>query len=186
MGHQISKHLSNMLERYPAMHDEQYFYQGAEHDVLFETTYHHEGGISCHGCDRSKVVDRAPRKTTSPRIHYGTIGSSNQVVKDAVTREKLRENLGIICVEMEAAGLTNEFPCLVIRGICDYADSHKSKIWQPYAAATAAAYAKELLTIIPAQEISATKDARQVIHISEGMPDIWNSLLVLGMLCLSD
>jgi hypothetical protein len=49
---------------------------------------------------------------------------------------------------MEAAGLMDDFPCLMVRGICDYADSHKNKYWQPYAAATAAAYAKELLHII--------------------------------------
>lgn len=47
----------------------------------------------------------------------------------------------------------DSFPCLVIRGICDYADSHKNKIWQPYAALTAAAYAQELLSVIPAAEI---------------------------------
>jgi nucleoside phosphorylase len=47
---------------------------------------------------------------------------------------------------MEGAGIVNSFPCLVIRGICDYADSHKNKIWQKYAAAVAAAYAKLLLS----------------------------------------
>jgi hypothetical protein len=60
---------------------------------------------------------------------------------------------------MEAAGLMDEFPCLVIRGICDYADSHKDKRWQPYAAAVAAEYAKELLSIIPAQEVVAMSKA---------------------------
>jgi nucleoside phosphorylase len=50
-------------------------------------------------------------------------------------------------------GLMDSFPCLVIRGICDYADSHKNKRWQPYAAATAAAYAKELLHVIPGQQV---------------------------------
>jgi hypothetical protein len=55
----------------------------------------------------------------------------------------------VLCVEMDAAGLMDEFPCAVIRGICDYADSHKNKHWQPYAAATAAACAKELLHVIP-------------------------------------
>ena|SRR5256885_15501310 len=59
-----------------------------------------------------------------------------------------------MCVEMEAAGLMDSFPCLVIRGICDYADSHKNKKWQPYAAATAAAYMKEILSVIPAQEVT--------------------------------
>ena len=165
------------------MKEEQFFYQGVEHDLLFEATYHHQGGNSCHGCDRNKVVDRVPREKTSPRIHYGTIGSSNQVVKDAVTREKLREYFGIICVEMEAAGLMDEFPCLVIRGICDYADSHKNNQWQPYAAATAAAYAKDLLSIIPAQEIDATKEALQAIEISRGTHNaIASSITVLGVM----
>jgi hypothetical protein len=49
---------------------------------------------------------------------------------------------------MEAAGVMNTFPCLVIRGICDYADSYKNKLWQQYAAATAAAYAKLLLGVV--------------------------------------
>jgi hypothetical protein len=54
---------------------------------------------------------------------------------------------------MEAAGLMDGFPCLVIRGICDYADSHKSKNWQRYSAAAAAAYAKELLLGVPGYRI---------------------------------
>jgi nucleoside phosphorylase len=58
---------------------------------------------------------------------------------------------------MEAAGLMNNFPCAVIRGICDYADSHKNKLWQPYAAATAAAYAKYLLSQIDPIEVSTKK-----------------------------
>jgi nucleoside phosphorylase len=61
---------------------------------------------------------------------------------------------------MEAAGLMDEFSCLIIRGICDYADSHKNKRWQPYAAATAAAYAKELLSIIPAVTTRAADTLR--------------------------
>lgn len=43
----------------------------------------------------------------------------------------------------------HSFPSLIIRGICDYSDSHKNKAWQNYAAATATAYAKELLSLIP-------------------------------------
>lgn len=160
-GNKISKNLTEMLEKYPAMDEGQFFYQGAEQDVLFEATYNHRGGSSCGKCDRSKVVNRIPRKTTSPRIHYGTIGSSNVVVKDAITRDQLREDLEILCVEMEAAGLMDEFPCLVIRGICDYADSHKNERWQSYAAAAAAAYAKELLSIIPASEVAKTRTIRK-------------------------
>ena len=52
------------------------------------------------------------------------------------------------CIEMEAAGIVNHLPCLVIRGICDYADSHKNDDWQGYAALTASACARELLEFV--------------------------------------
>jgi nucleoside phosphorylase len=167
IGNQISKYLSEMLVKFPNMKEE-YVYPGMEQDQLFEASYNHKGGENCGQCDRRKVVKRAPRKDTIPRIHYGTIGSANEVIKDSETRDKLRKDLGILCVEMEAAGLMNEFSCLVIRGICDYADSHKNKRWQPYAAATAAAYAKELLSIIPALEIAATTKAVDALQITRG------------------
>ncbi|KAL4957598.1 nucleoside phosphorylase domain-containing protein [Aspergillus filifer] len=84
-------------------------------------------------------------------IHYGTIASGNSVIRDGETRDTLsREFGGILCFEMEAAGLLNILPCIAIRGICDYADSHKNKSWQPYAAGMAAACAKELLAYVPA------------------------------------
>ena len=168
IGNQISNYLSEMLERFPNM-EEEYVCPGIENDQLFEATYNHKDGKTCRLCDQSKVVERALRKNSVPRIHYGTIGSANEVIKDSKTRDKLRTDLGIICVEMEAAGLMGEFSCLVIRGICDYADSHKNKTWQPYAAATAAAYAKELLSIIPAQEVVATANAADALR---GMPDL--------------
>ena len=70
-------------------------------------------------------------------------------------------------------GLVDTFPCLVIRGICDYADSHKNKIWQPYAAATAAAYAKELLGIIPGDQVEKILTAAEVIKIGEYVSPIF-------------
>ncbi|EHK19958.1 uncharacterized protein TRIVIDRAFT_181564, partial [Trichoderma virens Gv29-8] len=84
-------------------------------------------------------------------LHYGKIASGNQVVKDGELRAKMAEELGIICLETEAAGL-HDSPCLAIRGICDYSDSHKNKAWQKYSAAVAAAYAKELLLVMPTQQ----------------------------------
>jgi nucleoside phosphorylase len=60
----------------------------------------------------------------------------------------------VLCFEMEAAGLMNDFPCLVIRGICDYSDSHKNKDWQRYAAAIAAAEGKEILRFLNPGETS--------------------------------
>ena len=136
-----------MLEKNLYM-EEEYVYPGMEYDQLFEATYHHKDGKTCWLYDQSKVVERAPRRSSATRIHYSTIGSANEVIKDSETRDKLRTDLGILCIEMEAASLIDEFSCLVIRGIYDYVDSYKNKRWQPYAAATTAAYAKGLLSII--------------------------------------
>jgi len=163
-GSRIPEHLAAMLEKYPNMRKKQYVYQGEEHDQLFKATYAHVGGTTCRDCDQTEVVERPPRSDSDPEIHYGTIGSGNTVVKDGVTRNRLRKDLGVLCVEMEAAGLMDEFSCLVIRGICDYADSHKNKRWQPYAAATAAAYMKELLDVIPAPEIAKTSKAAEALQ----------------------
>ncbi|KAF2135083.1 uncharacterized protein K452DRAFT_261096, partial [Aplosporella prunicola CBS 121167] len=125
-----------------------YNYQGSENDRLFDASYEHTHGKDCSDCDPEKILKRDPRPVPeNPKIHYGTIASGNTLVKDATARTKLVQHIpdGCICYEMEAAGLMNNFPCLVIRGISDYADSHKNDRWQPYAAATAAAFAKELL-----------------------------------------
>jgi nucleoside phosphorylase len=121
-------------------------------DVLFEGTYNHEGGRTCDSCSVDRQEAREPRENEEVMIHYGTVASGNQVMRSAAQRDRVSADLGgVLCFEMEAAGLmNNNFPCLVVRGICDYADSHKNKLWQAHAAGTAAAYAKELLSVIPA------------------------------------
>jgi nucleoside phosphorylase len=56
---------------------------------------------------------------------------------------------------MESAGVWDNFPCVVIKGVCDYADSHKNKKWQGYAAATAAACMKAFLKEwVPTEKLS--------------------------------
>lgn len=98
-------------------------------------------------------------------VHHGLIASGNQVIKDGLLREKLNGILGgeVLFFETEAAGLMNNFPCLVIRGICDYCDSHKNDAWQDYAAAVAAAFAKELLGCIQPQEFEGERLIREVM-----------------------
>ena len=162
---QVYFYLSQMGTKFPRM-KEKYSHPGAGDDQLFETHYDHQGGKTCAGCDSAYVISRTSRRSTNPEIHYGTIGSANRVLKNAAEREKLKSgNLGIICVEMEAAGLMDSFPCLVIRGICDYADSHKNKKWQPYAAAVAAGYMKELLSMMPLREVTQRSHASGVVQI---------------------
>lgn len=88
-----------------------------------------------------------------PMIHYGLIASGNRLMQNAEVRDRLANEKDILCFEMEAAGIMNRFPCMVVRGICDYSDSHKNKVWQGYAALTAAAYAKDLLYEILPQRV---------------------------------
>jgi len=124
-------------------------------DILFEATYEHTGGPTCETCSKERAVHRQPRCNQEIMVHYGTIASGNHVMRDGLTRDMISlEFGGVLCFEMEAAGLTSTFPCLVIRGICDYADSHKNKRWQAYAAGTAAAYAKEVLSVMKAAEVA--------------------------------
>lgn len=122
-------------------------------DELFQSTYSHAGDRpDCAACDRSYLVVRPKRVAEEPHIHYGLIASGDQLMKDARARDVIAEELDILCFEMTAAGVMDEFPSLVIRGICDYCDSHKYKQWQPYAALVAAAYAKAVLMKVPSQE----------------------------------
>ncbi|CAD0100465.1 unnamed protein product [Aureobasidium mustum] len=122
-------------------------------DNLFTKTYIHRGGESCEDCDKAYLLILPQRSDPSPKVHYGAIASGDQVVKDAVFADKIRAKHKIICFEMEAAGL-DAFPCLVIRGISDYADTHKNDDWHAYAAASAAAYAKELLSVVPLTDVA--------------------------------
>ncbi|KAK5998770.1 Ankyrin repeat domain-containing protein 50 [Cladobotryum mycophilum] len=155
--------LSHTLRNHPQMND--FRHPGAIYDWLFQSSYDHIEGSTgeyvresntCSNCDISKLAQRQRRQDTDPRIHYGNIASGNVVMKDSKRRDQIAKDLDIICFEMEAAGLMDHFPCLVIRGICDYSDSHKLKQWQPYAAAVAAAYTKELLSIIPVGETTGS------------------------------
>ncbi|KAJ0347070.1 hypothetical protein COL154_013855 [Colletotrichum chrysophilum] len=120
--------------------------------------------IAC-GNDTADLITRPKRdeEDLDPAIHYGLIASGNQLMKDARIRDKLASERNVLCFEMEAAGLMNHFPCLVIRGIYDYSDSHKNKEWQGFAAMTAAAYAKDLILQIAPTSVEAEKQIREVL-----------------------
>jgi nucleoside phosphorylase len=137
-------------------------------DILYEASYNHIEGDSCKDCQEDKEVYRQPRKDNGIVIHYGTIASGNQVMRYGKERDSVSKEFGgVICFEMEAAGLMNTFPCLVIRGICDHADSHKNKKWQPYAAVVAAACAKELLSVIPSADVAKTHTVEETIKAAD-------------------
>ncbi|KAJ5675531.1 Pfs NACHT and ankyrin domain protein [Penicillium macrosclerotiorum] len=120
-------------------------------DRLFLATYDHlsPSAASCDECDHSKLVPRSERESDDIVIHYGPIASGNQVMRHGVARDNVGRELNVVCFEMETVGLMNNLPCLLIKGISDYSDSHRNQEWQRYAAATAAAYARELLEELP-------------------------------------
>ena len=131
----------------------------AENDLLFEATYDHTSGIDCTSCDKAREIKRKPHNANRPIIHYGTIASANQLMRDSKKRDSYNKDYDgrILCFEMEAAGLMNSTPCLVVRGISDYADSHKREdhAWHGYAAAAAAAFAKEFINTIPNRRLNS-------------------------------
>ncbi|TPR09811.1 plasma-membrane proton-efflux P-type ATPase [Aspergillus niger] len=113
---------------------------------------------------KEKVM-RTEKKERNVRVHYGLIASGNFVVKDAKARDALGKEFeeDILCVEMEAAGVVDLVPCIVVRGICDYADSQKNKDWQEYAAMVAAAYARILLESLSPGDGDMIADAQDIL-----------------------
>lgn len=173
-GSRVSDFLDDMLGRHPKLAESKpgepgYVYQGQENDRLFKASYIHVGDKGCDDCDPAQMVLREIREDPSePEMHYGVIASGNRVIRDAAARDEILEQCGedCICLEIEAAGLMNSFPCLVIRGICDYADSHKNDDWQEYAAATAAACAKEFLGFVDNEDLAETPNASDILKQS--------------------
>ncbi|KAL3431833.1 nucleoside phosphorylase domain-containing protein [Aspergillus tetrazonus] len=166
------RHRSKVMEHLSAFDSLPRFQRvNAGYDKLFTSTYTHVGEPTCDACSEDYLVVRKPRENQAVEIHYGTVASGNQVIRNGITRDRLSKELGgVLCFEMEAAGLMNGFPCLIVRGICDYCDTHKNKSWQPYAAAAAAAYVKDLLSVIPAAELVEAPTVERSLESYEPKP----------------
>ncbi|KAF5983664.1 ankyrin protein [Fusarium bulbicola] len=151
-------------------------------DSLFAVSVKHKGH-PCHElCVKTPddLIPRTPRQEPLEdiEVHYGTIASGNTLMKDAAKRDELASRQNILCFEMEAAGLMDGFRCLVIRGICDYSDSHKNDQWQGYAAMTAAVYAKQILGMVRPEAV--TREETIVSRIDEvisGVQDLERSIV---------
>lgn len=152
----IPAFLTAMLKKFTGL--QEYTFPGPEKDLLFPLDVDHvKGEQDCSKCATEAASKPKVSRADGPQTHYGTIVSGDSVMKNPRTRDMIAKDAGdALCFEMEAAGMMNNFKCIVIRGVADYADSHKNDVWHPYAAATAAACAKELLTYIapPVSKIS--------------------------------
>lgn len=148
-------------------------YPGWQRDRLYQPSYlhRHQNENVCNaclrdvgvckkdceliGCDDDKLIKRNKFQAlqisldeiqyNSPNLHFGKFGSANTVMKSGSHRDFIAEKNELIAFEMEGAGVWEIFRTVIVKSACDYADSHKSKEWQPYAAATAAAGLKALL-----------------------------------------
>lgn len=168
-GHRLEEAINGVLEKKPKL-QKKYKRPDLSTDRLYQARVTHplNDEVSCAvvcGDDPSSLILR-PQLTEeedNPVIHYGLIASANQLMKDALVRDRLTAEQDVLCFEMEAAGLMNQFPCLVIRGICDYSDSHKNREWQGYAAMVAAAYTKDLLCRIAPNRVKAEKKISDII-----------------------
>lgn len=173
-GHQLNEAVELALRNIKRR--KKYSRPNSTSDRLYLSTYTHPPNSSA-GCsevcgnDPEHLVTRPDRDENEddPAVHYGLIASANTLMKDATVQDKLAVDKDVLCFEMEAAGLMSHFPCLVIRGICDYSDSHKNEEWQGYAAMTAAAYAKDLLCHILPRKIEAEK---RIGDILSGISDV--------------
>ncbi|KAL6691296.1 putative wd40 protein [Trichoderma pleuroticola] len=167
-GHTLNQEANKALQRKPRL--QKTYSRPQTSDVLYKSTYTHISGPwdACEACDDdpSNYIPRRPRdeKDDDPVIHYGLIASANQRMENAIIRDKLAMEKGVLCFEMEAAGLMNHFPCLIIRGICDYADTHKNDKWQGYASMMAAAYARDLIRRLSPDDVRERKTANEILQ----------------------
>jgi nucleoside phosphorylase len=149
-------------------------YPDTVQDQLFQTSYRHKHyhlhpdtaclcmdcqSISDPVCDKALKIDcrklgcmgrlitrrRLSADRPNPQVHFGSLASADTVMKSGEHRNQLAETEKVIGFEMEGAGIWDNLPCIIIKGVCDYADSHKNKVWQNYAAATAASALKAFL-----------------------------------------
>ncbi|KAL2022125.1 hypothetical protein VTK56DRAFT_5954 [Thermocarpiscus australiensis] len=105
--------------------------------------------LPCRRCDKTNATTRRPR-LQGGNIYIGLVATGNLPMQDAAHRDKLSEDFQnrILCFDTETAGLANNLPCLVVRGISSYADEHSTstnRAWEEFAAAEAAGIAKGIL-----------------------------------------
>jgi nucleoside phosphorylase len=134
----------------------------AARDWLFDPSYTHSQGKNCLECDQGRLIKRCQRYPKVPFIFSGIIASSSYVVRDVEARQMIETYVGeeCICLDTMAAGRMPNFPCLNVRGISRYADSHKTNLkWDTYAAAVAAKFTLLYIQALPASAVNGLTKA---------------------------
>ncbi|CAJ0544603.1 Ff.00g036990.m01.CDS01 [Fusarium sp. VM40] len=168
-GNGLLEAVDEILKNQPGLR-KKYGRPSPDTDVLFKSNVVHGDDPCASTCGMypANTIPRPERERgidDECAIHYGTIASGNSVMRDAVLRDRLAVGSKALCFEMQAAGLMNIFPCLVVRGICNYADTHSSKEWRGYAAMVAAAYARDLIRYLAPELVSLGQNANSISDI---------------------
>ncbi|KAM0263379.1 hypothetical protein ACHAQJ_001235 [Trichoderma viride] len=134
------------------------------------------------GCDGDHIVQRQRLETNrqleqqgcgkeaqAPSVFVGCFGSGDKVLKSGEDRDWIAKRYGILAFEMEGAGAWDELPCILVKGVCDYADGHRDKRWQDFAAATAASVTRALVERYTKTDKSPIIQIRQ--QVKEMMED---------------
>lgn len=183
-GNRLLEAVNEVLKNWPRL-KRKYGRPSTDTDVLFKSDVVHGDGLCPSTCGKdsaNKIArrEREPEIEDDVAVHYGTIASGNSLMRDAILRDRLAAEKNVLCFEMEAAGVMNRFPCLAIRGICDYSDSHKSKEWQGFAAMVAAAYAKDLICYLAPELVETEQKLSSVLSDSESSPSRYTFIALLA------
>ena len=138
-----------------------FFLPPKQTDNLYMSHIKHSLGFtsSCSdSCGQGpNLVVRNERATEddNPAVHYGLVARANRLMDSADLRDKLSMEQNILCFDMDVEEMIQQFPFLVVRGICDYSDSHQKGEWHGYAALMAAAYARDVLLQLRSHRFAA-------------------------------
>lgn len=111
----------------------------------------HRKGLHEYQLPKSQLDVQDP-EVRNPSIFIGCFGSGDTILKSAMHRDQISRRHSILAFEMEGAGIWDELPCIIIKGISNYADGHwnaDNPSWKYFAAATAAATARALIERYP-------------------------------------
>ncbi|KAL4753991.1 hypothetical protein BDW72DRAFT_190684 [Aspergillus terricola var. indicus] len=125
---------------------------GANRDILYSQDYKHKLRLcQCTSgqCMDESLVARRGEFAASPLVHFGLLASGDRPMTSTKLRDKIARHEGVLGFETEGAGVWDNFPCIPVKGVVDYADGHESKDWQCFAAANAAACMRALLDEAP-------------------------------------
>ena len=159
----IQRMLNGAISRYPAT--AMLVDKSKLRDDLYHVDHEHVFGGTCNNCDPSQLVKRPERqKGEESKIHGGTIICGHTTYRKPGLRNSLGYKYNVLCVDSTTAHIGFKFPRLVVRGIADYADSHKNPSWDNYANFSAAAFARLFLL-----RLSAPTIASSPVSVPEGL-----------------